>query len=84
MEELRIGDLVEIAGFVYDIYGDLCSSYKPSTKGFVIDISANSFGEKIYRVDPLGDNKTYLLCGADVYYLRKELRKCDPAETEEE
>lgn len=74
MEELKFGDLVEITGFVYDMYGDVCNTYKVGTKGFVIDISVNSFGEKIYRVDPLGN----------YYYLRKELRKCSPTETEEE
>lgn len=73
MEELKIGDLVEITGFVYDIFGDVCNLYKMGTKGIVLDISVNSFGEKIYRVDS---------SGTDHYYLRRELRKCGSTETE--
>ena len=74
MEKLKAGDLVEIIGFVYDMFGDVCNPYKMGTKGIVFDISVNSFGEEIYRVGPRG---------TDHYYLRKELRKCGLAETEE-
>ena len=75
MEELKAGDLVEITGLVYDVYGDVYNAHKLNTKGIVLDLSVNSFGEKIYRVGSRGTNR---------YYLRKELRKCSSAETEEE
>lgn len=82
-EELKVGDLVEIAGFVYDTFGNVCNFYKMGAKGIVIGISVNSFGEKTYRVDPLQDNRIDFLCGTDHYYLRRELRKCGSVKTED-